>query len=153
MKILEEHEYKKYFESIQLHSLIAPFGFWWTYIPQQKIRVITKKEFVWCFQEPNWRPYNKFFPEIKTYENCHAKLAMGVDGALIGSWNWSLKHDKKARHHELVIFVNENAPLLSLLDWFDNTWKKAHSLESLYYPTRRRKARWKLEQDFKSEEK
>ncbi|HUV72474.1 MAG TPA: phospholipase D-like domain-containing protein [Clostridia bacterium] len=118
MRLLAEEEYKQMFEYVKPYCLVAPFGLNWDYIPTFKTLVITSKNYIKCFEHKNY--------EVRTYENCHAKLAIGSEGTLVGSWNWSLAHSKATKNREIVIFVEVNEPVFEQLqDWFDYTWNKA----------------------------
>jgi len=115
MRVLAEHEYKKFFEFIEPYCLVAPFGIHWDHIPPWKTLVITSKKYVDCFSHKNY--------EIRTYENCHAKLAVGSNGILFGSWNLNWP----SKHREIVVFVKPGTTTYERLqDWFDETWKTAH---------------------------
>jgi hypothetical protein len=122
IRILDETEYKKSFVLINPTKLVAPFGFFWEIISNEKMLVITTKKYIDCFNPKNF--------EIKTYENCHAKLAIGTEGAMFGSWNWSLTHETSSKHAELVVFVSPDEPLFSELNlFFAILWTKAHKVQ------------------------
>lgn len=122
--VIPEHKYKEYFVKIEPKKLIAPFGFVWkNYLLPEELKVITIKDFV-----------NNFFDvwkvEIRTRESIHAKLVLGEKGALFGSWNWSLEHDKKPRNREIVIFVSKDNMLYHDLNKaFDLLWETSHKFE------------------------
>ncbi len=122
MKLLIEHEYKKWFEKIKPYLLIAPFGLNWNYNPPTSCMVITKKDYLKDFKHKNFK--------LKTYQNMHAKLAIGDNALLVGSWNWSLTHDTAARTREIVIMINKNTPLYEeLIEYFGKMWNAAHGVE------------------------
>lgn len=118
MKLLVEHEYKKWFKEIKPYLLIAPYGLKWNYTPPTKCMVITNSGKVNDFKHKNFK--------IKTYNNLHTKLAIGDNALLTGSWNWSLSHDTAARNREIVIKVNKETPLYNeLIEWFGKMWNAA----------------------------
>ena len=122
MKLLVEHEYKKWFEKIEPYLLIAPFGLSWNYNPPTSCRVITRKDYLKDFKHENFK--------LKTYQNMHAKLAIGDTALLVGSWNWSLAHDTASLTRENVIMVNKQTPLYEeLIEWFSKMWKAAHGVK------------------------
>jgi len=124
MKLLLEHEYKLWFKQINPYLLTAPFGLKWNYKPPTKCLVITNTKEIKDFKHKNFK--------IKTYNNNHAKLAIGDKALLVGSWNWSLTHDTAARTREIVIMVNKETSLYNeLIEWFGKMWNAAHEVKKI----------------------
>lgn len=122
MKLLKEWEYKKAFEQTQPYCITAPFGLSWKWTPKTKTLIITSKNYLHHFQHPNY--------EIRTLEKNHAKLAIGDNNLLVGSWNWSLAHPTATRNNEILIYIEkQNLLYTQLQDWFEEHWKKAHKVE------------------------
>ena len=113
---IEEHEYKKFLlKCCPLTKLIAPFGFnWWEEIPiNPNVKIITNKDFKERFYDAKVRIWNKH----------HAKLAIGENGILFGSWNFNLEHNGKSTRRELVSFIKPTDPEYQQLNqWFDQEW-------------------------------
>jgi len=103
------------FTQANIHSLIAPFGF---EIPYRQFDFKTKCRII-C--QPNFiERCKKYNAEIKTMPKLHTKLAIGYNGTLFGSFNFTTSHQK-----ELVAFFDSPQEIEEALCEFDYWWAKA----------------------------
>ena len=107
------------FEKANIHSLIAPFGFstpYKDYNFQTKCRLI-------C--QPEHAEKNKDFnTEIRISPRMHAKLAIGFNGVLFGSFNFS-----NSKQKEIIVFSNNPKDIEDALSEFDFWWAGAKAME------------------------
>jgi len=103
------------FVEANIHSMIAPFGF---SIPYTKFDFRTKCRLI-C--QPEHTEKNEAYNiEIRTSPRLHAKLAIGFNGILFGSFNFS---DSKLK--EIVAFSNKPKDIEDALSEFDYWWENA----------------------------
>ena len=126
MKFIKETEYLNYLKKcFPIVNLTAPF----------RIRKITLDTII--KDKPNWitppqvitikefkEPLKKIGFEVLTWNNMHAKVLIGLNGALWGSWNFNMIHPTKSTERELVEFVKPNEKKYKqLTEQFDAWWK------------------------------
>jgi len=126
MKFIEEIDYLTHLKKcFPIVSMIAPFGI-------RKLTLDTILE-----DKPNWivppkiittKLYKMVFEdagfEVLTWNRMHAKVLIGFNGALWGSWNFNMTHPTKSTERELVEFVEPNEKKYKQLsEQFDAWWK------------------------------
>lgn len=64
--------------------------------------------------------------EIRTWKLMHAKLFIGTNGAVWGSWNLNMKHPKKSTLREIVEYCRADEPKYKeLRGQFNYFWERA----------------------------
>jgi len=64
--------------------------------------------------------------EIRTWKNMHAKLYIGTNGAMWGSWNFNMNHPKKTTLREIVEYcTKEEEKYKGLHGQFNVMWERA----------------------------
>lgn len=104
------------FATANIHSIIAPYGFSMPY-PKfeftKTCRIISLPE---C-----WQRCNKQNVEIRTLHDIHAKMAIGYNGVLFGSFNFSKTNTNK----ELIAYFDSPQEIEESLCEFDYWWNLA----------------------------
>ncbi len=63
--------------------------------------------------------------EIRTWSNMHAKLFLGTNGAIWGSWNFNMQHQRKSTLREIVEYCQKNEPKYEALNnQFNYYWEQ-----------------------------
>lgn len=113
-------------------KIIAPFGLHGIFLQEllkpennfgRNTKIITKKEYK---QELLDLGFNAV-----AWNDIHAKLLIGTNGLLFGSWNFHLEHETKATQREMVFYISNQEPLFQILnerfsEWFEQAgkWQK-----------------------------
>lgn len=125
MKFIKEYEYLNH---IQLCGgplkIIAPYGInshvLKHLIETSKslpVQIITQQE------QPELES-NGF--ELRTWKKMHAKLFIGTNGAVWGSWNFNLIHPKRSTMREIAEYCMKSEPKYSELNkQFNYFWNRA----------------------------
>ena len=123
MMIIDEWEYKKYFEYIDVFYLTAPFGIYKSFVPKQEVKTITTCSKKW--DGLNCEAFKQTLFKIKINNQIHIKLAIGNLGALYGSWNFC-----EPNNQELVLFCEPREPIYEKLKtFFEKRWDKSGEVE------------------------
>ena len=114
-------EYIQALRSLQPTHVIAPYGFEWRGL--NNIKIITNKHDYRRLKLANttW--------DVRQNNKVHAKLIIGKNGVLLGSWNFTPTSTNNKHEIAIVIYGTDTKEYADCLTYFNSLWRCSHDKE------------------------